>query len=360
MDLIDKLKALAQKIDNQKENVKTEESTKSAFIMPFLAALGYDVFDPLEVEPEFIADVGDKKGEKVDYCIKKDNVPAIVIECKHWKDNLNSRISQLERYFNFTKAKFGILTNGIIYQYFTDLDDQNKMDAKPFFEFDMSNLSEGVISEIKKFQKSQFDIDDIVNNASNLKYSKQIRDFLADELKNPSEEFVKHIAQKIYSGRVTAKILEQFQILVQKSAKQMLSDMISDRLKSALVEESEHNKTESTENQSEDIENRLSDDGIHTTEEEIEGFRIVQAILRRDIAVERIVMRDKKQYCGIILDDNNRKPICRLWFNRSQKYIGLFDKEKNEEKVPIETLEDIYQHEQRLIETAKNYDLSEE
>ena len=96
----------------------------------------------------------------------------------------------------------------------------------------------------------------------------------------------------------------------------------------------------------------VDDDGIETTQ-------IVKAILRKDVDASRVVLRDVKSYCGILLDDNNRKPICRLRFNRSQKYLGLMDKEKNEERIAIEKMDDIYDYADKLREIVAYYDSDE-
>ena len=359
MDLIDRLKSIGDRIGKLKNQVETEEATKNAFVMPFISALGFDVFNPTEVIPEYVADIGIKKGEKVDYCILKEGKPIIIFEVKHWKEGLDPHNSQLFRYFHVTPVKFAILTNGIFYRFYTDLDEPNKMDNKPFLEFSLENISEPVTNELKRFQKNLFNVEEIQNTASDLKYSKEIKEILSSELNEPSEEFVKFFTSKVYSGRATAKVLEQFNELVKKSAKAMISEMISDRLQIALNREKEDQTKmhvgEVTETES-PIEESTPDDGIMTTEEETEGFRIVRAILRRSIPVERIALRDTKSYCGVLLDDNNRKPICRFRFNNASKYIGLFDDNKNEEKFPIEKIEDIYNFEERLRETVQNYD----
>lgn len=158
MELADKLKSIGGRVAKLKPQVETEEATKNAFVMPFIAALGYDVFNPLEVVPEFIADVGVKKGEKVDYCIFREGSPIMLIECKHWKQALTNHNTQLYRYFHVTKTRFAILTNGIQYRFYTDLDAPNVMDEKPFMEFSIEHLKDPIISELKKFQKDTFSL----------------------------------------------------------------------------------------------------------------------------------------------------------------------------------------------------------
>lgn len=359
LDLIDRLKAIGERISKLKSQVETEEATKNAFVMPFISALGYDVFNPIEVVPEFVADVGIKKGEKVDYCIMKEGKPIIIIECKHWKEPLDPHNSQLFRYFHVASAKFAFLTNGIQYRFYTDLVETNKMDETPFLEFSLESVTESITNELKKFQRDKFDVQEIFLTASDLKYSKEIKEVLVKELNEPSEEFIKFFASRVYAGRLTIKILEQFSGLVAKSVKTLISELISERLQTALNREKEDRDKlaipASVEGQS--SAGVIEEEGdIITTEEEEEGYRIVRAILRKEVDPKRVVMRDTKSYCSIILDDNNRKPICRLRFNRSQKYLGLFSTNKEEEKVPISNIDDIYYFADRMIETVKMYD----
>ncbi|HET8887054.1 MAG TPA: type I restriction endonuclease [Salinimicrobium sp.] len=348
MELYNQLKGLAEKFEELKDKIETEESSKHAFTLPFINILGYDTYNPMEVVPEFTADLGIKKGEKVDYAIFQNGNPILIIECKHWKQDLNVHNSQLFRYFHVTKTRFALLTNGLIYRFYTDLDETNKMDSKPFFEFDITQLKESTIKEIEKFHKSKFDVSKIVDNASNLKYTREIKFLIAQELSNPSQDFVKLFANKAYNGRLTAKVMDEFTEIVNKAFNQTISDKVNDRLNSALNKEKEKQQEE-----------EITDEPkskIETTELELEAYRIVVAILRRKIEKQRIVHRDMQSYFGILLDDNNRKPICRLHLNGGTHYISLFDQDRKEIKEQIETIDDIYNFEKQLLNTIEHYD----
>ena len=168
MEFKEQIKQLGDKVSKLKDQVKTEEATKSAFIVPFIRLLGYDDSNPTEVEPEFVTDYGAKNVEKVDYAILKEGQPILIIECKHLLENLDKHYTQLHKYFHLTKARFAILTNGIQYNFYTDLDAANKMDEKPFLSFDITNIKEMQIKELAKFHKSGFDIGAILNTASEL------------------------------------------------------------------------------------------------------------------------------------------------------------------------------------------------
>ena len=356
MDLKDQLKLIADRTKH-KENIQTEEATKNAFIMPFLQSLGYDVFNPLEVVPEFVADIGIKKGEKIDYAIFKEGKPTILVECKDWRQNLNLHDGQLLRYFHVSKAKFGLLTNGIVYRFYSDLVEPNKMDEKPFLEFNITEIKDNQIEELKKFHKANFDAESIVNTASEMKYTIELKHLLQQELVNPSADFVKHFAKQVYPSVVTAKVLEQFTNLTKKSIQQYISDLITERLKTALTKEDETAKN------SESIDNpqTLEDESkIVTTEEEMEAFLIVKTILRQQIPASRIAYRDAQSYFAILLDDNNRKTICRLYLNGNKKFIGLFDEQKKENKTEILSLDDIFNHSTSILKTVETFDKTKE
>lgn len=351
MDFKDNIKQIAERIEKLKENIQTEEATKNAFIMPFINALGYDVFNPLEVIPEMVCDIGTKKGEKIDYAIMKDNEPIILIECKHWKQDLNLHDNQLLRYFGVSKAKFGLLTNGIIYRFYTDLKQPNVMDDKPFLEVDLTDIKENQIEELKKFHKSYFNIDSIISSASELKYMGELKNIIKDEFANPSVELVKLLASRVYDGSMRQTIIEQFTPLVKKSLASHVSDIISERLKGALSA-----NEEAANEEPQPMEEIAEVEKINTTDEELESFQIVKAILRKVVEPSRITYRDTQTYFAILLDDNVRKTICRMYFNRSIKYVCTIPEPKKEEKHRIESLDDIFQLEQELLDTISMYE----
>jgi len=358
MDFKDQIKQLGERVAKLKDQIQTEEATKNAFIMPFIQALGYDVFNPTEVVPEFISDIGLKKGEKIDYAIFKDGSPTILIECKHWAQNLNIHDGQLLRYFHVSKAKFGLLTNGIVYRFYSDLVAANKMDEKPFLEFNINEIKDNQIEELKKFHKTVFDAESITNTASELKFMNELKQLIQQELINPTPDFVKHFARQVYPSVVTAKVLEQFTNLTKKSIQQHISDLITERLKTALTKEDEETKKQEAVQALEQA--KLDEVKVVTTEEELEGFMIVKTILRQKISATRITHRDAQSYFAILLDDNNRKTICRLYLNGSKKYFVILDDQKKEVKNEINTLDDIFKHSETLLKIVDNYDKSKE
>jgi hypothetical protein len=352
-DLETKLTALRDRLQALEKPLSTEEATKTALVLPFLQALGYDVFDPSMVIPEFTADVGIKKGEKVDYAIKVDGALQMLIECKTFGADLaNVGASQLYRYFSVTEAKIGILTNGVEYRFYSDLDKTNKMDAKPFFVFDLTDLQNAKLVELTKFAAPQFALDTILSTATDLKYRALIEAEIIKEFDDPSDEFVELLARRVYEKkRLTATVKEWFKRLVSQAIQSTLRGMVKRRLSSALEVTSSDKPGAEPTPPTPDLNSE-----IETTPEEYEAFAIIRAILREDIDVARIVMRDQKSYCGILLDDNNRKPVCRLRFNAKSKwYVGIVS-DKTEERFEIERLEDIFGLADRLRSCVAAYD----
>lgn len=358
MDLIDELRALGSRIPKQIQHIKTEEATKHAFVLPFISALGYNVFDPTEVTPELTADVGTKKGEKVDYAILRDGEPIILFECKDCSANLDtSHASQLHRYFHVTKARFGVLTNGIVYRFFTDLEEPNKMDSKPFFEFSVLDVGPVQAQELKRFTKSGFNLEEALSAASELKYTKEIKKFLAEQLQEPSEDFARFLVSKVYSGFKTQKVLAQFSDIIKRALNQFVNDMINDRLKTAL-DSGRATAEPPTEAPSEAAGKPEAEDGpkVVTTDEEREAFLIVKAVLREVVDPARLFMRDTASYCGVILDDTNRKPICRFRFGTNRLILSAITANKEEERIQLDGLDDIYKHADKLKATVAMYE----
>lgn len=353
MDFKDSLKQLSERIEKLKGSMSTEEATKNGLIMPFINALGYDVFNPLEVVPELDCDLIKKKGEKIDYAIMRDGEPVMLFECKHWQQNLDLHSTQLQKYFVASNAKFGILTNGIIYRFYTDIEKPNIMDDKPFLEVNMLDLKDMQIEELKKFHKSYFDLDNILSSASELKYMHELKNAIAEEFAEPSEEIVRHFGKQVYDGIFTAKLVEQFSQLVRRAIASQINDMIQDRLKAAISDTPMEEKTEK-EAAGEDESGKESK--IVTTEEELEAFYIVKSILRHTIPAKRVTYRDAQSYFAIFIDDNNRKTVCRLYLNSpTRKRIVFLDDNKNEIAHKMVSIDDIYSHADTLTAMAAKF-----
>lgn len=346
MDLATKLVELEKRTAQHRELLLTEEAAKTALVLPFLQALGYDVFNPAEVIPEFTADVGIKKGEKVDYALAIDGKLAILIECKPSSIELDLRhASQLFRYFTTTDARVAVLTNGVLYKFYSDIEQPNRMDDKPFFVFSMDAIRRTDPATLERFSKAQFDIEAIVAEAGRLKLESLLRTAIEQEFAAPSDEFVRLMAARVQTGRLTAAVREQFQSLLAAAIAGFIRDRVTDRLTSAL-NVANPSPAAIGEGQSDDM---SEGDGVITTDDEIGGFRIIQAIAARHVDPGRVVIRDSKSYCAILLDDNNRKSLARLHFNSlTTRYVGTFAG-KAETRHPVQALTDLYRLEPQII-----------
>ena len=369
MDFKDQIVQLSERISKQKDSIATEEATKTAFIMPMIAALGYDVFNPFQVIPELDCDLIKKKGEKIDYAIMKDESPILLIECKHCKQDLNLHDTQLQKYFVASKARFGVLTNGIEYRFYTDLEKINIMDEKPFLVVNMLDLSDADIEQLKKFHKSYYNEEDVLSTANELKYTTEIKSILNNEFASPTAEFVRFFARQTYtSGQITSKVIDMFTPLVRKSISSVINDIISDRLNTA-IKNSEHTSDTLPAQDStpvnlptEDANKKLPDgivymdkeSGVVTTQEELDAYNIIRSILRKSIDAARITYKDYKTYFVVNLDNSEWYWICRISIGARKKRIGIpVDKYKSCDWIQIDSIDDIFKYADKLEESLR-------
>jgi len=361
MDFADRLYELSKKAATRVAKIRTEEATKSGLVMPFINALGYNVFDPTEVVPEFTADIGERKGEKVDYAILKDEKPIMLFECKQCGTTLNAKCAtQLQRYFHgVPEVKFGILTDGIRHLFFSDLDRPNVMDSKPFFEVDLLHLEDAAIDQLKRFTKATFNTKDILGTAGELKYTREIQTLLRSEFSSPTKDFVRLLTSRVYDGMFTKNAHERFTPIVQNAFWRFVNERINETLETAkTLQGTATREGQSVSDTKQATTPERASDGIITTAEELQGYYIVKGALSGAIDLGRVVMRDRRSHCAVLLDDTNRKPICRLYFNNTErKRIGLFDKgRKDEDTVQITKLDEIFNYADRLQATIERYE----
>lgn len=368
MDFKDQILQLSDRIKKQKDSISTEEATKNAFIMPLIASLGYDVFNPFEVVPEMDCDLIKKKGEKIDYAIMKDKNPIFLIECKHCKQDLNLHDTQLQKYFVASKSRFGVLTNGIEYRFYTDLEKVNIMDERPFLVVNMLDLSDADIEQLKKFHKSYYNENNVLNTANELKYTTEIKEIFNKEIQSPTSDFVRFFAKQIYTtGQITQKVVEMFTPLVKKSMSMVINDIIAERLNTAMkndeqVEDTTNISSNLPNSPKENTENKLPEGivymdkeaGIITTQEEMDAYNIVRSILRRSVDASRITYKDYKTYFVISLDNSQWYWICRISIGARKKQIGIpVNKYKSCDWIQIDSIDDIFKYADRLEESIK-------
>lgn len=351
MDFKNNLLKLAKRAETSKEHISTEEATKTSIVMPFFKNLGYDVFNPQEFLPEFTADVGIKKGEKVDYAIMRDGEPLILIEAKPYDDCLERHASQLIRYFSTTSAKFAILTNGILYRFFTDLDNQNKMDESPFFEFNLFNFRDKDILELKKFRKEVFDISKVIDTAEELKYKNLVKNELNIQLENVDDEFLNYMLAKICPNkRKHQSILDKFRPWVHQAFNDMIVETMEERLKSILKKDETDTPIETTTlTENKEIDTLTEDDIPSITEEELGVFFTICSILRNVIPSDRINYRKNRSYLNILIDNKITNWTIRVFINKKSieiRDIGNFQ---------FKNLNDLFDYQVEIINTSLNF-----
>lgn len=345
----EQLMALAERIAQTKGKIQSEEATKTAYIMPFLQIMGYDIFNPEEVVPEFTADIGIKANEKVDYALILNGKPEILIECKKCTHDLNAENeSQLLRYYNVTQAEFGILTNGIQYKFYTDTQSTSQMDTEPFFSIDLAQDIDTIeFAELSKFHRDNFSVENIRKTAKLLKSSGAIKREILAEFANPSKEWVTLIFKRINPESIfTPAQRETFTPLVKNAIEQIINDRIHERLNMAELE------TEKVRNSASEMREAMTDK-IVTTDEEKEAFSLIRSFAAEINLSDRVFMRDAQTYCAILFDDNNRRPIIRFYFNNpNKKYVWIFEPE---EKVPVTAPLDILPLKKHIQDTMLKY-----
>ncbi len=307
----DELKKLSVQVKERMVHISNEEMTKQALIIPFIQMLGFDVFNPIEVRPEYCADFGKKKGEKVDYALFKDNEPIIFVEAKAVNENLNNHDAQLSRYFNSaTEVKLAILTNGVEYRFFTDLNANNVMDDTPFLKINLLNLKDSDIENLNNLRKENFDKESLINYAEELVYTSTLNDTLRSLFSNPSDEFIRFIVKDFSETRITSSVIERFRPLVKKAISNAVLEIVSKGLyqQEALATKQDETLLEDIDEIIEEVKSDESNKrGVVTTEDELKGFKIVKEILEKNNRdISELNYRDTTNYFSIYLKNTTR------------------------------------------------------
>lgn len=367
------MQRLSTQVAERKSHVVNEEMTKQVLIMPFIQALGFDIFNPLEVRPEYIADFGKKKGEKVDYAIFKDEAPAMFIEAKSVNEDLENHDAQLARYFNATPGvRIAILTNGIIYKFFTDLNSNNMMDQSPFLTLDITNLSASDIEVLANFSKDRFETETLVRYAEELIYTSNLNAKLKDLFKNPPDDFIRYLIKDFSDTRITSNVLERFRPIVKKSISHAILEIVSQGLfqqeaapSEEVVQTSQPIVVEEKQIETEEV----PDSGrkIITTEEEKASFELIKGILERHGKdASSLNSKDTTNYYAIFvknihewflrlnLDSTNKQLITRLPVETAQSFAQDFKVEPapkgiGESRVYITSYKDLVKLENLVV-----------
>lgn len=358
--LLEKLKELAEKIAKNKHLVKNEAHTRAEFVKPFLKILGYDGIEVLV--PEYDAGIKDGR-KKVDYAILCKNQPLVAIEIKHCNTELNeSHIGQLDEYYYACVkkggGKFGILTNGLEYQFFADSQNKNTMDSTPFMVLNLeskpleSTLTSEKLAILELFKQAKLSsnlatirkrAESILKQNADNALCADIKEFLAKEINKPSDEFVGFVLDKKFKGRNTAQKIKEFRAHIIRACSELISDKVDEK-----IAQKEAQNAES------------QGDSKELSEDEIGAFYIVRGILMENpkATLQNIVPRGtaKAKYFSALLEDNKNKWICRIYLKHiNDKYLAVPDKRDStkELRFEINNLSDIYKYKNELLESLK-------
>lgn len=370
MDFIDQLKQHIKRVETLKDNLQTEEATKSGLVMPFFQMLGYDVFNPLEFKPEADASFGAKKNARVDYAIILNGKQVILIECKAVNESLDKHGSQLFHYYVTNEAKFGILTNGIEYRFYTDLDASNIMDKKPFLTVDLLHMRNNQVAQLKRFCKSEFDADTIFNGASELKYVQEFKTRFANELENPSNEFVKLFLHDTYAGQKTQAAVDKFRPILKKALDDYFNECLNDKLQAALNNSNSGGSvsvpqespaptpasaTAEPVKEAEKPSEEKPESRIVTTQDELEAYFLVKHLLSGVVDFKDISYKDTINYFSIVYKGSSYKQICRLRLNSYSNTLYINTADKQTLTFKLENIYDITKYKDELINSAKRF-----
>lgn len=321
----DEIAKVSEQVRTKADRVTGEEATKMGLIVPFFNALGYDVFDPTEVIPEYTADFAIKKAgqfEKVDYAIAINSVIVMIVETKARNEKPETHDGQLKRYFNSLLAtKVAIVTNGIEYRFFTDLRHENVMDDDPFFSFNILKYDQKQLENLKIFHKENFDSRIIKRHAEEMVYLKGMTQLVDNLLRSPSDEFIRFLISQLSTigssyaieGRISSKVIEKFQPIVKKSIQSCLVDLMTQSLNREMSQPSEANSPTDLVDDDEPDDPVKGIEGVKivTTPEELEAFEKVKSIAVKSKTHKlEVKYKDVVSYFGLNVGKTN------WWFLR--------------------------------------------
>lgn len=310
-------------------HVRGEESTKHALVVPLLQVLGYDVFDPREVQPEYVADFAKKKSsgqmEKIDYVVFLNSQPALFIECKSTDAKLEDHDGQLARYFNATPGvKIAILTNGVQFKAFCDLRQPNMMDPTPWLDVDLLNLKPAEFDALKRFRKVDFSPESLIALAEEMVYYNAMVSMITGQLRDPSESFVRFVASELPGlPRVTAKIVDRLRPILQKAIQSAIVEHVARSFAPIMSEPPEEPRPASAvPAQAESAPQGDAREGVVTTAEEIQAYQLIRSWILEVHPGASVAYKDGKTYFTINMA-NVRKWFVRLQIQKAPYWVAL-------------------------------------
>ena len=295
------LNELADRVRTLSPTITNEEATKHALVLPFLRTLGYDVFNPEEIAPEFRAEGGTKPKDKVDYAVILDGKPRVLVECKAVGENLASDHGQLYRYFGATPAHFGILTDGVEYWFFSDTVQPNVMDTEPFYEMDLREIIDSDVRCLTSFRREHFDERAALAEAEQMRWTQSVQRLIAAQFERPDDELVRWFARKVHGGRYTTAVADNFRSIVRLGFNQEVSDRVK-----RVVERSLRDSSGS-------VQQAEGDTDIAAALSDADALRIIQSSVADVVSPNRISLREAKKYGKVLLDDSPTLVVAKLY-----------------------------------------------
>jgi hypothetical protein len=308
MGFIEDIAKLSEQVRKKADNVVGEDATKLSLILPFFNALGYDIWDPAEVLPEYISDAATKKSsghfEKVDYAIGINGTIVMLVEAKARNQKPETHDGQLRKYFTWTiSSKVGIVTNGVEYRFFTDLRIPNIMDDEPFFSFNVFEYDSKDIENLKFFHRDNFDIAAIGKHAEEMVYVKAMTKLVGNLLRSPSEPFIKFLVKEleVFQGHVNAKVISRFEPVVKKAIQSSLVDLMTRSINQEIAQLTEPIQLAESEDAGAEEAEQVSDEQqVETTAEELEAFEKIKAIVSTSCNYHlEVKYKDVLSYFGV-------------------------------------------------------------
>lgn len=321
------------------KNIETEEATKMNLIMPFIQQLGYNVFDITEVIPEYTADIGKRKGEKVDYAIKIHDKIAIIIEAKQVNEELKNHSKQLSRYFVNTEAKIGILSNGVEYWFYTDVDKPNIMDAEPFFTFNLLSYKEKDLKQLEEFTKEKFDENNLFGKAEELRQINALIDEIREQMLFPSDDLIKTLINNVYDGVKTQNVVQEYRELIITAFQKTIDAELVKKL-NIMFPDTDIRIEEKIESPSKEEKVKRQ---VETTETELMVYAYITSMFKD---MDNITWKDNASYFNILIDNKVTKWVCRV-FDRKQLKVEIWNGESSD-TFELEKPIDIFNYQSHL------------
>jgi len=319
MSFRDAVRTLANQIEERRKHVQTEEAAKQSLILPFLHLLGFDIWNPSECIPEYKAGWA-KVAEKVDYALLISSKLSIFVEAKGPNEVLVNYDPQLAKYFNSTpEVKFCVITNGIQYRFFTDLQERNLLDKKPFFEFNFEDFNEADIAVLERFRKEVFNVDSLVGYAEDLVFLSALKAQFKSLLREPSDDFVRFAVgeAQLVDGRLTQKVIDRFRPLVKESISAAILEIVGQSL-SPVAATPEPPPVAEEEIPAEEAPSR-----IQTTEEELRFYQVIKECVAEHVPdVDKIRHQDTERYFAVLYNTSTRWFV-RMVYQRERKIVGI-------------------------------------